>query len=57
MWNLPVFALIISIGWLALIGYYLILSRQHRQLQQELDELRQLVEQKEAARRGQANQP
>jgi Na+/melibiose symporter-like transporter len=50
MWNLTVLAIIISVGWLALIAYYIILSRQHNSLQQELDELTQLLEEKEAQR-------
>lgn len=53
MWNLTVLAIIISIGWLALIAYYIMLSRQHSGLQQELDELTQLLEEKEAQRAAQ----
>lgn len=53
MWNLTVLAIIITIGWLALIAYYIILSRQHGDLQQELDELTLLLEKKEAQRAAQ----
>ncbi len=53
MWNLTVLAIIISVGWLALIAYYIILSRQQNSLQQELDELAQLLEKKEAQRAAQ----
>ena len=50
MWNLTVLAIIITVGWLALIAYYIILSRQQNSLQQELDELTLLLEEKEARR-------
>lgn len=50
MWNLTFLAIVISIGWLALIAYYIILSRQQNSLQEELDQLEQLLAEKEAHR-------
>ncbi|MCB0037144.1 MAG: CcmD family protein [Anaerolineales bacterium] len=46
--NLTAVALVITIAWLALIGYYIYLSQQQTKLEQELDSLKLLLEQKEA---------
>lgn len=57
MWNLTFLAIVISVGWLALIAYYIILSRQQNNLQQELDDLENLLAEKEAQRAAQQSSP
>lgn len=57
MWNLTFLAIAISVGWLALIAYYIILSRQQNSLQQELDDLENLLAEKEAQRAAQQSSP
>lgn len=45
--NLTAVALVITLAWLGLIGYYIYLSQQQTELEQELESLKLLLEQKE----------
>ena len=45
--NLLVVALLITIAWMGLIGYYLYLSHQQRELRQQLETLEALLASKE----------
>lgn len=45
--NLTAVAVLITAGWLALFGYYIYLSRQQDQLEQEVEALQKLIEEKE----------
>lgn len=42
--NLTLLAVLIILFWLGAIAYYFYTSRQHRQIRDELDELRKMLE-------------
>lgn len=45
--NLTAVAIVITAAWLGLIGYYMYLSNQQNELEQELEALKELLEEKE----------